>query len=118
MTTPSNQNFNPGEDGRDASGNARAPRYTPDSLFVASLIEELSQRESASAQVLVRDLVELEPLTSDDLSKIIRGMNHRETIAEVLESVVFVLRPQTPEGTVRTVPEVLSGLIALVEKWS
>ena len=116
MTTPSNQNFNPGEDGRDASGNARAPRYTPDSLFVASLIEELSQRESASAQVLVRDLVELEPLTSDDLSKIIRGMNHRETIAEVLESVVFVLRPQTPEGTVRTVPEVLSGLIALVEK--
>ena len=116
MTTPSNQNFNPGEDDREDSGSARAPRYTPDSLFVASLIEELSQRRSDSAQVLVRDLVELEPLTSDDLSKIIRGMNHRETIAEVLESVVFVLRPQTPEGTVRTVPEVLSGLIALVEK--
>jgi hypothetical protein len=116
MTTPNNQNFNPGEDGREASGDARASHYTPDSLFVASLIEALSQRESASAQVLARDLVELEPLTSDDLSKIIRGMNHRDTIAEVLESVLSVLRPETPEGFVRTVPEVLPALVALAEK--
>ena len=116
MTTPTNQNIGPGEDGREGSRSAGALHYTPESLFVASLIEALRRRESVFAQTLAHDLFELGPIASEDISKILRGMNHRETIAEVLESVLTILRPEGASGLIRIVPEVLPGLVALTEK--
>lgn len=116
MTTPANQNFGPGENDREGSPSAGAVHYTPESLFVASLIEALRRRESVFAKTLAQELFELGPIASEDISKIVGGMNHRETLAEVLEGALSILRPEGAAGLTRLVPEVLPGLVALSEK--
>jgi hypothetical protein len=111
MTFPPNPSFNSRDDDRD---DERSPQqmYVPETMFVASMLHTLRERSSQSAQTLASELVELGPITSQDFSKVVAGMNHRETILEVLGSVHSLFRPDTRFDVVEIVPT----LIALSEK--
>lgn len=111
MTTPFHNSFNYRDDGRDGDRSHR-DQFFPETMFVASFLFSLRERESDTAKALASDLVELGPITGQDFSRVISEMNHQETILEVLDTVHSLLRPDTRHDVVEMVPT----LIALSEK--